>query len=704
MRQRLLPAALTVVMLGVAMVQACDTSRGHHADPIRMTAAQAGATPGDVISFSGYRRGLGPAFSGVGAISGGGGNTRLLIDYLTRHRRQVQQILDYLFKPGYGASLQMLKIEIGGDANATDGAEPSYQHSPGKIDCGAGYELWLARQAQRLNPGLVVYALQWNAPHWVSGGRHDAWTAADIRYVIGWLKCARSRGVRVSAVGGWNEHLPHGVTLQVINWFIALRAALNRAGFRNIRIVAVDSYAHAKPTDPDVSAMLAGHPRFRAAVGVLGYHNICAHLSRPQRCHVPWAARASGDPIWETELGALQPPGGLGSLARSINDAYIRAHVTGIIEWPMVNAMPPDLPSEDLGLVRANQPWSGNFSVSPLVWAIAQTTQFTRPGWRYLRAASRQLGSGGSVVGYEAPDHRAWSVVAQTSDATAPQTIALQVLGGLPDARVNVWSTDLNSASPSTWFVRQGSIRPRDGLFRYRIYPGFIYTFTTTTGQAMGAAGPASRAGRAPTSPAAPAPAPMPVRYSATRDQSGEPWGLAAMDGAFEYLPGSSTVFGQAARGMPDFWQPPRPGHPQRYPYAVLGGPNWRDYTISVKARFTGGGESAGLIARYRRYSFRPQVNMFEGYEFTVTASGAWQLTRVRVRGLPIVLAAGRMRALGTRRWHTITLAVHGHLLVGRINGRKIASVVSRTYQTGIAGICTGGWYQVLFRGLTVTR
>ena len=703
MRQRVLPAALTIAMLGVAMVEACDAARGHGADPVKVTAARIGATPGDVISFSGFPRGAGPVFSGIGAISGGGGNTRLLIDYLTRHRQQAQQILDYLFKPGYGASLQMLKIEIGGDANATDGAEPSYQHAPGKIDCATGYELWLARQAQRLNPAIVIYALQWNAPHWVSGGRLDPWTAADIRYVIGWLNCAKSEDVRVSAVGGWNEHLPHGVTPEVINWFIALRAALDQAGYRSVRIVAVDSYAHSKPTDPDVSAMLAGHPRFRAAVAILGYHNICAHLSRPQRCHVPWAARISGDPIWETELGALQPPGGLGSLARSINDTYIRAHVTGVIEWPLMNAMPPDLPAEYLGLVRANQPWSGNFGVSPLVWAIAQTTQFTRPGWRYLRTAARQLGSGGSVVGYEAPDRRAWSVVAQTSDATAPQTIALQVLGGLPDAQVNVWSTDLNTASPGAWFVRQSSIRATHGLFRYRIYPGFIYTFTTLTGQFTGGAGRASTAG-APTSPAVPAPAPLPVSYHATRDLSGEPWGLAAMDGAFEYLPGSSTVFAQAARGMPDFWQPPKPGHLPRYPYAVLGGPNWRNYTISVKARFTGRGESAGLIARYRRYSFRPQVNMFEGYEFTVSASGAWQLTTVRVRGHPIVLAAGRVRALGTRHWQTITLAVHGHLLVGRINGRKIATVVSGSYQTGIAGISTGGWYQVLFRGLTVTR
>ena len=47
----------------------------------------------------------GRTFDGVGAVSGGGGNSRLLIDYPEPQRGQ---ILDYLFKPGYGAALLVL--------------------------------------------------------------------------------------------------------------------------------------------------------------------------------------------------------------------------------------------------------------------------------------------------------------------------------------------------------------------------------------------------------------------------------------------------------------------------------------------------------------------------------------------------------------------------------------------------------------------
>ena len=48
-------------------------------------------------------------------VGGGGGNSRPLADYPAAH----QQIYDYLFKPGYGADLQILKVEIGGDTSPT---------------------------------------------------------------------------------------------------------------------------------------------------------------------------------------------------------------------------------------------------------------------------------------------------------------------------------------------------------------------------------------------------------------------------------------------------------------------------------------------------------------------------------------------------------------------------------------------------------
>jgi len=68
----------------------------------------------------------GRTFDGIGALSAGA-SSRLLIDYPEPQR---SEILDYLFKPEFGAALQINKVEIGGDMNSTDGAEPSHMRTP----------------------------------------------------------------------------------------------------------------------------------------------------------------------------------------------------------------------------------------------------------------------------------------------------------------------------------------------------------------------------------------------------------------------------------------------------------------------------------------------------------------------------------------------------------------------------------------------
>ena len=66
--------------------------------------------------------GIAHEFDGIGALSAGA-SSRLLWDY---EEPQRSEILDYLFKPQFGASLSILKVEIGGDVQSTDGSEHSH--------------------------------------------------------------------------------------------------------------------------------------------------------------------------------------------------------------------------------------------------------------------------------------------------------------------------------------------------------------------------------------------------------------------------------------------------------------------------------------------------------------------------------------------------------------------------------------------------
>ncbi|MGZ5567833.1 MAG: galactosylceramidase, partial [Limisphaerales bacterium] len=110
--------------------------------------------------------GSGRIYEGMGAVSAGA-SSRLLIDYPEPQRTQ---ILDYLFKPGYGANLQHLKVELGGDMNSTDGSEPSHMHSANDQNYHRGYEWWLMNEAKARNPNMIFSILAWGAPGWIGNG------------------------------------------------------------------------------------------------------------------------------------------------------------------------------------------------------------------------------------------------------------------------------------------------------------------------------------------------------------------------------------------------------------------------------------------------------------------------------------------------------------------------------------------------------
>lgn len=169
---------------------------------------------------------IGAAFDGHGGLSAGA-TSRLVIDYPAKQR---DEILDYLFLPGFGASLAVVKVEIGGDTQSTDGTEPSHMHFRGDLGCRRGYEGWLAAEARKRNPAVKVWSLAWGVPGWV--GNHSYFSPDNIDYQIGWLKCLRDEwGVQSDYLGLWNER-PQGS----VSYVVDLRRALDKAGFQNVGI------------------------------------------------------------------------------------------------------------------------------------------------------------------------------------------------------------------------------------------------------------------------------------------------------------------------------------------------------------------------------------------------------------------------------------------------------------------------------------
>jgi hypothetical protein len=651
----------TAVLVGVVLVAS-----------VVVASAAAPAQAATSIAINGASGGR--TFDGVGAISGGGGNSRLLIDYPEPERTQ---ILDYLFKPDFGASAQMLKIEIGGDTNSTSGAEPSIEHVRGTVNCAVGYEFWLAEQAKARNPNIKLYGLAWGAPGWIGGG--NFWSTDMINYLVSWLGCAKSHGLTIDYLGGWNER---GYN---ISWYEQLRSTLNADGYSGVTIVGADS-------DWSIANDVDSNSSFAASVGVLGAHYPCGYRSSQSTCTVPSAATSSGKPLWASENGSDDYNGGAQAMARGINRGYIDGGMTAYINWPIVAAITPNLPYPTMGLALAPQPWSGYYAIGKNAWVMAQTTQFTAPGWHYLDSSSGYIGgnrNNGSYVSLKSPNNSDYSTIIETMDATSAQTLNFNVTGGLSTGTVHVWATNVNSGNQADYFVHTADITPSGGSFSLTVQPGYVYSLTTTTGQGKGTA-------------VSPAQGTLSLPYSDSFDSyttGTEAEYLMDWQGSFEVVGCGGGRGGQCVRQMGA--QAPITWGSLTDPATILGDTSWTNYTVTSDVMLEEPGY-AELIGRIGSESYSAASGL-NAYYLRVSDTGAWSLLNSNSNGNGTTLASGTTAALGTSRWHTLALTFSGGTITAAIDGATVGSVNNYTWSAGQIGYATSQGETAQFDNLSIT-
>ena len=622
--------------------------------------------------------GPGRTFDGVGAISGGGGNSRLLIDYPAKERNQ---ILDYLFKPGYGASLQVLKLEIGGDANSTDGSEPSIEHTRGVVNCNAGYEFWLAEQAKLRNPSIKLYGLAWAAPGWLGHG--NFWTPDTVNYLMQWLGCAKSHGLSIDYLGGWNERGYNKAFYEDLHAAIAARHLPTK-------VVGDDS-------GWDEADAMATDPAFAKSIDILGAHYSCegGDGGNADSCSSTQNALNTGKPLWDSEQGSQDDNTGAPALIRAITRGYIDAKMTALLNWPLIAAITPNLPYPTTGLMVAGSPWSGSYGVGENTWVTAQVTQFAQPGWQFLDQASGYLGgnrSNGSYVTLASPDRSDYSSIVETTTATAPSTVTFSVPASLAGKTVHVWATNLGSTNDAEHFVHLDDLTPSaSGSFTYTLAPDYVYTFST-----VGTAG----RGHA-VSPAAHALAlPYSDNYNSYRSGQ-EARYTSDMQGAFEVQPCAAGRGGMCLQQMapikPIEWQQDSDA------FTLVGDPSWSNYTVRTDVELTKPG-TVELIGRAGTQN-RPQSSQ-QGYYLQVSNTGAWTLLKSDANGNRTELARASVPALGIGRWHRLALSFAGSSITASIDGQAVGVVSDASYGAGQVGLgiaAPGQYVTDQFDNLSIT-
>jgi hypothetical protein len=532
-----------------------------------------------------------------------------------------------------------------------------------------GYEWWLMAEAHKRNPGIVLEILPWGAPRWVNPnpGEHDTlYTPQMAEYV--------------AYTGVWNERVYDTTYIKELHRRLQEKHL-------NTKIVCCDGEGEGQWAIADE---IRNEPELASDIAVIGVH----YPLVKGRFTTTDAARETGKPLWSSED---QPNGGGGPfvtrdwplggriLAHLYNRNYLEGSFTSTEIWSPITSYYDILAAPNSGLMYANTPWSGHYSVQGTIWATAHTTQFAQPGWQYLDSASGNLPDKGSYVSLRSPDTKDWSVVLETIDAKSAHKVTFRLTGGLNADVVHVWET--NNVRT---FEHVADVNVVNGGFDYTFDPDSLYSLTTTTGQGKGTAEPP---------PASAFPFPYADDFDQTELGKTAKY-LSDQDGAFEVRacdgrPGRCLE--QVITEKPIAWSP------LPDPFTLAGDETWTDYTVSADIRFLSDSPAVIMGRIDSSDVFQQEKAPWpSGYILRVKPDGSWELISSTYKQPTAIYATGSTN-LNNRQWHRFALTFLGTTVTASLDGKTLASVEATAHSHGMIGLGTE-WNHVQFDNLSVKR
>lgn len=647
-------------------------------------------------------------FDGLGAISGGGATSVLLKDYPEPSK---SQILDYLFKPNFGASLQILKVEIGGDSQSTDGTESSHMHDADTVDLHTGYEWWLMQEAKARNPNIKIYGLAWAFPGWVGNHSGSPFDFPDLtsRYLVEWVSGAkREYGIDVDYLGVWNERSSDSTFVQT------LRKALNAEGISGTKIVVKDGGS-------DICDDLANDKAYADSVDIIGLH-YPTDFQDYSVCH------DLGKPLWASEeSSSYDDLNGAACWGRIVNSHWVLNGMTSSIMWNLVGSYYHGTSWYASSLMTAVEPWTGNYDVNPVIWATAHVTQFTEIGWKYLAngSGSGEMPYGGYYATWVDPDSNEFTmnivkISRDHASCTRPKLPDLPVddenvtfslaQSMRADEELEVWYSNFETYEEQPPIFEHSTVKVVDGRFTLKVVTGAMYTITTRKTGHKGSFGTPPKS-----SPSFPLP--YSDDFQTIASSQGAPL-FSDQIGAFEAHTSSDGMKSlvQMVPELPIGWSDAGSNGPM----TLIGMREFQDVMVNVSFKLPSGQPSQpqGDAANCACVAVRVDQMWANGVVLCVNAAGHWNLTNAgpALQGLgqasPPVVASGKSEtSVGTDVWHSLSLMVqpsqNGQTdsADGFLNGELLFSAVPvRTQDTGFAAFGSNGWWPIEYRNFSLAR
>ncbi len=594
----------------------------------------------------------GRTFEGIGGITSNG-MSKLLFDYPTAQR---EDILNLLFRPFFGASLQHLKVEIGSDVNTSSGTEPSHMRSEHDFDISRGYGLVLAQKAKCINPNIYLEALRWGTPRFINDD------CKKYKYYLNFLRGARE------VYGLEFEYLGPDVNEGSFDkdWVVqTLRPGLNRDGFSHIKLIAADSNV-----DWEIAEMVADDPALSEAIHAMSIHYI--QESTPN-------ALNSGKPLWLGE--DLAPFRHHFSEVIDVALRIVRMYVLGrMVKYeihPLIEAEYATVPFNHKSILTATWPWSGHYQIEPGLWMIAHFTQFISPGWIFIDSGCGCDDDGG-YISLKSPEGDYYSIViVNKSNATKEYRIKLP--HDLP--LFNIWKTNSKEQ-----FIKSGTIKPNNGTFTISVDPSSIYSLTNTTGQRKG-------------NPLNPIPEQTCFELPYFDDFSSYSHGKMPkytldQGGAFETDEenGKGCLYQKITYDIKPYDWVYR-STPE--PFTLFGSLEWANYKVKVDVRLGVDSEYAMICGRVNNTD--KEGNPPQGYALYIKKGGKWEF-KIGTQ----TLHCGILDTFDHAEWYTLEISFSGSQITVFINNSIVVDVFNDEISSGQAALgCS--YDQVMFTNFTVS-
>jgi hypothetical protein len=347
--------------------------------------------------------------------------------------------------------------------------------------------------------------------------------------------------------------------------------------------------------DTDEVDLAQTNASYAAAVHGAGLHYPC-NRPAPQVRDLGWS-------FWASEDYSRDPAWSNGGTywGKALSQNFVVMNMTSTIAWSLIWSTYTSFVCNGAGLMRAHQPWSGNYEASAPIWMSAHWTQFVTPGWRFLSVPGGGSGflhpagsssiSGTYVTLVPPTDLSGLTIIVETlqnNDCIARNytnfDLTFKLTNGLvgPGTVLHVWAT-----TSTSYFQPLADVTvAADGTVSILVDADAIVTLSTTAGATHGSF---------PDSPI-PAAAPWPLPYSDTFDEADYPYDsmahfLADQGGSFAVRNGSLVQLAPEDPG-PNGWT----GNPD--PFTILGDETWSDYAISVDAVFSNSAPPAPPLQR----------------------------------------------------------------------------------------------------------